>query len=86
MRRENCFWCSFCEDTEHLMSFTDAVDVCKQTSSEFCAKISTLRLGTEFGMKIIALSFLTKIRWLKCYTAGGKPWKIPQGSVGFGYW
>lgn len=68
------------------MNVTDAADVYKQTSSEFWAKISTLRLGTEFGMKIIVLRFLTKIRWLKYYTAGGKPWKIPQGSVGFVYW
>lgn len=90
MKRENCFWCTFCEDTEHLTNFVDAAGVSKQISFEFCAKISILRPGTEFDMlqhtTIIVVIFLTKIRWLKCYTAGGKPWKMLQGNVGFVCW
>lgn len=52
------------------MNSTDAADVYKQTSFEFCAKISMLRAGTEFDMlqrTVIVLIFLTKIGWPKCH-------------------
>lgn len=50
MKRENRFWCTFYEDTEPFMNFTVAADVYKRISSEFYAKISILRSGTEFDM------------------------------------
>lgn len=50
MKRENRFWCTFYGDTEPFMNFTVAADVYKRISSEFYAKISILRSGTEFDM------------------------------------